>query len=306
LDMGNAARANKLNIQYCMPLWNDYLQSVEIQAVTQTRVSNDNTPGSKQWPIFRSSLIADSLQLYPFKDNFWSTKVQPNNKYSSSEPNPELQALVSILSTGPVGISDKINYVNKTLVLQLVNIDGLLLKPDRPATSIDATFSFNPPNGELAVSYSSIGGYNWYYVLGAEMIQEYQLKPSQLYPLLPNNQTSMRRFNWHIPKTSISDFSESKPLIIHPNDKKIQWDFSYHVIVPTLSNGFLIYGEWNKFVTMSTYRFTSIVEGSNKVDINVQGGVNEKSYCICWSCNLVFYCYGNGNDWFNTSWKNYL
>lgn len=87
-----------------MPLWNDYLETVEIPSVTQIRSSNDYNPGRKQWPIGRSSMVAWSLGLIPFKDNFWTTSVQPDNPYQMSEPNPQLQALVSILSTGLVGI----------------------------------------------------------------------------------------------------------------------------------------------------------------------------------------------------------
>jgi hypothetical protein len=45
LHMGEAARQKGLTILYCLPLWNDFLQSVEIPAVTQIRVSDDYETG---------------------------------------------------------------------------------------------------------------------------------------------------------------------------------------------------------------------------------------------------------------------
>lgn len=70
-QMGNAARKNNLTLQYCMSLSRHVLQSLEIDVVTQIRVSNDYATnfdyGGEQWRIGVSSIFASALGLAPFK-----------------------------------------------------------------------------------------------------------------------------------------------------------------------------------------------------------------------------------------------
>ena len=47
---------------------------------------------------------------------------------------------MALLSTAHVTFSDAVGEANRTLLMQLVREDGVLLKPDRPATAIDAQF----------------------------------------------------------------------------------------------------------------------------------------------------------------------
>merc|ERR1712178_209912 len=56
------------------------------------------------------------------------------------EQNAATHALMSLLSMAHVTFSDAVGESNATLLKQLIRSDGLLLKPDRPATAIDAQF----------------------------------------------------------------------------------------------------------------------------------------------------------------------
>jgi hypothetical protein len=58
-----------------------YLQSLEIPAVTQIRVSDDYGPSSRpdQWAIGDTAILAHAMGLAPFKDAFWSGFEQPGN-----------------------------------------------------------------------------------------------------------------------------------------------------------------------------------------------------------------------------------
>ena len=51
-----------------MPWPRHLLQSVEISAVTQSRVSGDYTPGNSQWQIGDTTILAHALGLAAFKD----------------------------------------------------------------------------------------------------------------------------------------------------------------------------------------------------------------------------------------------
>jgi len=96
---------------------------------------------------------------------FYTLSVQNGCIYDWGcfEPNPEMETTIAALSAGPVGPSDMIGRLNKSThpsfsikllqerlnvlqyhiarIMQTCREDGLLLKPDRPATPLDAVFS---------------------------------------------------------------------------------------------------------------------------------------------------------------------
>lgn len=144
MQMGEGAQKSGMTVQYCMPVPRFALQSLEIAAVAQIRVSDDYVPNSgetTQWRIGDSNMFAGALGLAPFKDSFWTTSLQPGSSVkNNTEPAPALQALVSTLSAGLVTPSDGVGHSNAGLIRRSCNADGLLLKPDRPAASLDVTF----------------------------------------------------------------------------------------------------------------------------------------------------------------------
>jgi hypothetical protein len=86
MQMGEGAAKAGVTIQYCGAKLQHLLQSTEVEAVRQARVSEDYTPNgssngspngssnrTNQWSIGTSSIIAEALGLAPFKDVFWSS-----------------------------------------------------------------------------------------------------------------------------------------------------------------------------------------------------------------------------------------
>ena len=111
-QMGKAATANEVTIQYCGQTTRHLLAAIEIPAVTHARASGDYGK-LNQWSISDANMIIHALGILPFKDVFWSTSVQPGNPYEWAdhkpvEACPEIEALVSSLSTGPVAFGDGI------------------------------------------------------------------------------------------------------------------------------------------------------------------------------------------------------
>ncbi|XP_064616875.1 uncharacterized protein LOC135480876 [Liolophura sinensis] len=184
IQMGRGAQTNGMPIQYCMSNARHVLQSLEIPAVTQARASDDYSPGEDQWKIGISSLFADAVGLAPFKDTFWTTQTQPGNPYHGrQETQPGLNAVVATLSTGPVGPSDMIGGTNVSLLMRCCNADGLILKPSKPATAIDAQLlqaSFQDgrgPDGEVWSTYTQISGQFYGIILAADLKTPYSLTP---------------------------------------------------------------------------------------------------------------------------------
>ena len=79
-------------------------------------------------------MLFDALGLAPFSDTFWSSTRQGGNPWGDDtyEPNPDLQALMATLTTGPVAVSDKRGATNATLVDMTSDANGRILKPDAP------------------------------------------------------------------------------------------------------------------------------------------------------------------------------
>jgi hypothetical protein len=143
-SMGAGADQVGINIQYCMSLPRHILQALEIPRVTHARVSGDYAvslmnPTKPQWNIGITSMFVYALGIVPFKDVLWSTSVQPGSPYSSNatEKLPDRQILIATLSTGPVAPGDGINFTNIERLMRCCRQDGLILKPDRPITTIN-------------------------------------------------------------------------------------------------------------------------------------------------------------------------
>ena len=160
-EMGEAAKELGITIQYCMAWTRHALQSVMIPAVTQMRVSRDYHPGNTNWMIGDSIMLAHALGIAAFKDTFRTITSESNCQSNDPEPYPVLETYIATLSGGPVGPGDNATTFNKTLIMTTCMTDGLLLKPTRPAMSIDGTFlqrafGSGGPNGEVYSSYSVV------------------------------------------------------------------------------------------------------------------------------------------------------
>ena len=57
MQMGTAAARHAITVQYCMAWPRHIMQSVELQAVTQARASDDYHPGSDQWRVGLTSML---------------------------------------------------------------------------------------------------------------------------------------------------------------------------------------------------------------------------------------------------------
>ncbi|CAG0917820.1 unnamed protein product [Notodromas monacha] len=160
-QMHAAAEELGLNIQYCMALTRYALESVRFPRVTQIRVSEDYAAALLNWKIGVTSMIAEALGKSPFKDTFRTDQVAVEKMCSERSTGitakeacvrafrPFLQSAISSLSAGPVGPGDKIGSENAILLLKSCRSDGKLLKPDRPASAVNAQMlraAFGDPN----------------------------------------------------------------------------------------------------------------------------------------------------------------
>merc|ERR550539_1171766 len=108
-------------------------------------------------------MFAHAVAIRGSKDNYWSnsTEVWPHHYSDKNEPWPRLQTISSILSRGPVYISDEIGFTDVDLVMKTCAQDGTLLQPTKPCTLLDKAFlgrsGFEGVTGEVWTSYSDVG-----------------------------------------------------------------------------------------------------------------------------------------------------
>jgi len=258
------------------------LQSTSIPAVTQSRATTDYQPGGINWRVGYPSLLIWALGVVPFKDDFWTSNNQTGCVYRTCyEPNPDLITIIAVLTTGPVGPSDKIGSMNTTRVMGTCRKDGLLLKPDIPAIPLDIAFkqfdwSVEPVEIEVWRTFSHYdSGLVWHYILGADLAQDFTIRPDDL-----EEPSGFDGFALNYMTGRLQRFNAKNNLIL-PKKKDVPnvIDFTYFVVAPVLSNGWVLLGELAKYVPMSKQRFVEIDTGSRNgetwLEVTIAGQAKE-------------------------------
>ena len=216
--------------------------------------------------------------------------MQPGNPIgpSAREPNTVMHLLISALTTGPVGPGDGVGSTNASLVMAACRAgDGLLLKPDRPATTMDAAFAAvfgaapRAPGGaagaDLAVpnvaSTFSTHGYNtpaplrWHYVYALSLRAAFTVSFDDLGPSF--NVSEYLAYDFFAPLAGGTRVSPAAPLVLQtgqgvPGAPAGSVPTRYHVLAPMLPSGHVLLGEVGKVAAMSRQRvsdFTATVDG---------------------------------------------
>lgn len=222
----------------------------------------------------------------PWKDTFWSRNgPQPGNHWGplTAETAAPLEAAVSVLSSGPVGPSDCATCLNRTNILRTCTAEGRLLHPSRPATAVDATFTFRSfggagPDGELWQTYSEVGGMTWGTVLAATLWQPFVFGPEVLQiPLLgPVQNASFFAWRDGDPSRTLQPFHA----VSLPALQKTAFQL-WHLAPAFSTEGgasFVVLGEVAKFVPMSPIRFVSASADSRQgtLRLSMAGGPSEQ------------------------------
>lgn len=125
-NMAHHAAGDGLDLQYCMALPRDYLQTTRYPNLTTIRVSDDRFDRPK-WDMFLyDSQLAGSLGVWPWVDVFMSGELD--------------NLLLANLSAGPVGVGDALGKVNAGNLRMVARPDGIIVKPDVPIVPTDATY----------------------------------------------------------------------------------------------------------------------------------------------------------------------
>jgi hypothetical protein len=290
-NMDAAASGHGLSMQLCMEGAAHLMDSVDRASYVTVRTSTDyHVDLSKEayWPQFHIvNMVASSLGLVPFKDNF-----------QSSELHGEAEALVSVLSAGMVGIGDGIGKVVPDIVMRVCRSDGLLLKPDVPAVPVDGMFV--PHKRPFIVSTRSkradLGTTT--YVAAFHLARKHPERTAmdRAFTLLSYGEQDVGdMFNfpdevtdWHLDLADVGvagkavayDWVEGTATLVEGSMEIPQvehlYGFRYLVLAPILPNGLAFVGEAGKYVTVADRRFSGVETTKTGFLAHVEGVPGEK------------------------------
>ncbi len=298
-NLADAAASAGLTVQLCMPGPAHFLDKPRHPNVTTARVSIDylaGAPKTMYWPAFHTtSMLAAAVGVWPFKDNFLSASDQ---RTLFDEHQNEQEALVSALSGGMVGAGDGIGAADAALLRRTCRADGVLLKPDRPATPIDAMFLPHQRPYTVSTFSDRSGLGRWTYLAayalwrgddvrrfldGLFAFIDYGRPLDDLF-VLPDE---LRDWNVDLER----DLAIREPMVAYDwrrgsanvvegafalEARGKAFDFDYVVLAPILENGLALIGEPEKFVTLADHRFRDVHPIGDGLEIALAGASHER------------------------------
>jgi len=197
-EMAEAFNGEELPMLLCMPTmgfhlastrhgniitarsYRDYLEK-QVKQVEMLKTKGEQIRPVKSQRFIRQNilvgLVLHALGLYPFYDVFITNREHPEG---FAEPQAEQEALLRALSAGPVGIGDKLGFIDKRIIERLTLPDGRLAKPDRPPRPL-----VNSLNSDILIAQTetAVGSERWRYLLFANVSEEespYEFDPAWL------------------------------------------------------------------------------------------------------------------------------
>ncbi len=248
-----AARERGVTLQWCMGTPADFARTTTLTQVTSVRTSGDHgyiATAGQLWAWFcTTNALARSLGLMPFKDVF---RADPEVAGSNGEP----EALLSALSTGPVGLGDRVGRFDPTLALRTCRADGVLVKPHTPVAAVDESLLAGPafhPVPLLAECTSEQPAGTWTYVVamhahpGEEAVTAAVPLSTVLGgPVPPGGEVVA--WDWREGTASRLGAGASIPVALG----REEWSFL--VLAPVLASGLAVVGDVSKFVTAGDAR----------------------------------------------------
>jgi len=286
----SAARERGITLQWCMGTPADFAQTTTLTQVTSVRSSGDHgyiASAGQLWAWFCSTnALVRSLDLMPFKDVF---RADPEVAGQNGEP----EALLSALSTGPVGLGDRVGRHDPALALRTCRADGILVKPHTAVAATDESLLSGPAfNSTLLVAEcgSEHPAGHWTYVVAmhanpADEPISGEIRVASLSRRDGITGSERGRKFWSAAGLVAWDWRKGTATRL-AGDATIpvtltREGWAFHVLAPVLGSGLAVIGDISKFVTAGDARL-EVSETSTGVRLVVKGA-NERVTVTGWA-----------------------
>jgi hypothetical protein len=240
-----AASERGLTLQWCMATPADFCTAANLPAVTSIRTSGDHgyiATGPMLWAWFLyTNALARALGLTPFKDCF----------HAGSE-HAEIEALLSVLSCGPVGVGDALGKADPAVIRRTHRADGVVVKPDVPIAAIDTAFRHHAvarPVPLTATTTTTHAAGTWHYVLTINAYGQNEPVSGRVEPHLDAPAVA---YDWRTRTAERIEPGGGWDVTLEPAD----WD--YRVLAPLLPNGTTVIGDVELFATAGDMRIGAV------------------------------------------------
>ena len=257
-EMAQALQEQKLTIQYCMPLPRHYLQSTEYGNVTTIRTSHDRFDRNRWDEFLYGARLAGALGLRPWADVFMSDELD--------------NLLLATLSTGPVGVGDKIGSVNRENLLRAVRADGVIVRPDVPLVPTDQAFVEEAKKRKqpmLASAYTDFGTLKAFYVLAYARGRQ---KTIAFTPASLGLHTRAYVLDYFSGKGTVIDRDKSVTA-------SLEKECAYYVVVPLGPSGIAFLGDLGQFVSLGKQRVSQLSD-DGRLRATIQFAPGESSRTV--------------------------
>jgi len=282
-----AAGRHGRTLQWCMASPADFMQTVALERVTSIRTSGDyryRIGSGALWAWFLyTNAFARALGLTPYKDVFFSSG---EGEGWDGDPNCECEALISALSSGPVGIGDRLGRTDRALVMRTCREDGMLLKPDVPVAALERCYRGHPnaePLPLVGEAHTRHPAGLWYYVVGVHVWRgegaiPYRFALEDLGPLRPEG--PMLAYDFRRARAERIEAGGADPaweVELEP----LAWD--YRVLCPILPGEITVVGDVSRYVTAGDARLREVRASRSGVVFEALGGPGERFEITGWS-----------------------
>lgn len=263
-----AARDRGITLQWCMGTPADMAQTTTLTQVTSVRTCGDHgyiATAGQLWAWFcTTNSLARSLGLMPFKDVF---RTDPD----ADGANGEIEALLSALSTGPVGLGDRVGRFDFDIARRTCRADGILVKPDVPIAAVDRSILTSPAfNPELLVAecFTDHPAGRWSYVVATHSTPVDDAISGEIrFPELGDSSPSgqVLAWDWRTGTGSVLGADSSVPVTLERED------WTYLVLAPLLAGGRLaVVGDVSRFVPAGDARL-AVSATDDGAEVTVKG-----------------------------------
>ena len=163
-----------MDLLWCMATPADIMLAAELDRVIAVRTCDDyryaDDPASLWTWFLTVNRLTNVLGIPAFKDCFFSNPdAATDDGGIDGDPHAELEAVLSSLSAGPVGIGDRLGRTDRDVVMRICDDDGRIRHTDRAVAMIDGCLFGAPERGErlawATTTSTDSGGRVWTYVL---------------------------------------------------------------------------------------------------------------------------------------------
>jgi len=246
-----AATQRGITLQWCMATPADFCTAAALPAVTSIRTSGDHgyiaTP-EMLWAWFLyTNALARALGLTPFKDCF-----------HAGGDHAEIEALLSVLSCGPVGIGDRLGGADPAVVRRTHRGDGVLVKPDVPIAAVSSAFRQHAvarPVPLTAEAHSTHAAGTWRYVLTVNAYGQRQPVSGRVDVADLGEDGPVLAYDWRARTAEVLEPGEGWDVTLDP----AAWD--YRVLCPLLPDGTAVIGDADLFATAGDMRVAAVEPG---------------------------------------------